>query len=93
MPLGLAVEQAWKVVVIWVSENTLWDMSVDGAAWVVWKLYKDCEATRQVGRVLEVVGMLGAEQFVRPIRVLTCVIALLSGGIEDMYSPIGMNLK
>ena len=44
-------------------------------------------------RVLEVVGMLGAEQFVRPIRVLTCVIALLSGGIEDMYSPIGMNLK
>ena len=77
MPLDLALEQTrrmlldpeagrtlprCKVVVVW-GENTLWEMA--GAAWAVEKLYKEHEAVGQVGRVLEVVEMPGANHFVR----------------------------
>ena len=77
MPLGLAFEQTHrmlldpeagstlprcKVVIVW-GENTLWEMA--GAAWSVEKLYKEHEAVGQVGRVLEVVEMPGANHFVR----------------------------
>lgn len=77
MPLDLALEQTrrmlldpvagrtlprCKVVVVW-GENTLWEMA--GAAWAVEKLYKEHEALGQVGRVLEVREMPGANHFVR----------------------------
>ena len=77
MPLSLAFEQTrrmildkdagralprCRVVVIW-GENTLWEMA--GAAWAVERLYKEREATGQVGRSLEVLEMPGANHFVR----------------------------
>src|SRR6266404_782867 len=80
MPLGLALEQTHrmlldpeagrtlpqcKVVVVW-GENTLWEMA--GAAWAVEKLYKEHKAIGQVGRVLEVVEMPGANHFVRSFK-------------------------
>jgi len=83
IPLGLAFEQTrrmlldrdvgrvlprCKVVIIW-GENTLWEMA--GAAWAVEKLYKEREVAGQVGRVLDVVEMPGANHFVRVS--LSCV--------------------
>jgi len=82
IPLGVAFEQTrrmlldrdvgnvlprCKVVVIW-GENTLWEMV--GAAWAVEKVYKEREATGQVGRTLEVVEMPGANHFVRLVPFL-----------------------